>query len=553
MHSRRLLPSVVMVSLLLAGTGQAASIEGEWVGGFRGTGDWASIQVRFGGSGTTTTGRADLPLRGERDILLRDVQVSGQEVAFELPGVNNNIYFHGRITDERISGMVRQGVTRGTFELLRSRRLTAAELTFYAGDFQASGDDVVLLYPEGNRLLFVDYRTGRLGRLFPLSDGRFVSGYTIAAGFPVEIVVAFERDEYGKAVSLTWERKGDRPRRLVERRLYRTEPVQIASTGGTMLEGRLLVPSTPGPHPAVVIVPGSGEATSDTLMPYADSLARHGIAVLVHDKRGSGRSTGHAGRAGLSELAADALASVAFLKTSADVRRDAIGLVGTSLGGWVAPLAASRSNDVKFIIVESAPAITPAQHERLRVAAQMGADRRTETAIQDAIAYMDRKFEVARTGRGWDDLVRAAAGGERDGWIGYVNHPASFESLRWNWDHVLSFDPAPALAAVRVPVLALYGELDRVVDPQINAEQLKHTLRRGGNEDVTVRVLSGANHNFLSAVSGGPGELPYLRRFVSGYFGARVDWIKNHVDQAPGVMVAGAVQRPTIAATVAEP
>ena len=54
------------------------------------------------------------------------------------------------------------------------------------------------------------------------------------------------------------------------------------------LAGTLLVPARPGPHPAVVMIHGSGAATRDALWPWADMYARAGIAVLIHDKRGTG-------------------------------------------------------------------------------------------------------------------------------------------------------------------------------------------------------------------------------------------------------------------------
>ena len=65
------------------------------------------------------------------------------------------------------------------------------------------------------------------------------------------------------------------------------------------IEGTLTVPRTPGPHPAVVLIPGSGEVDRDGSLfghqfyaVLADDLTRRGFAVLRSDKRGIGRSSG---------------------------------------------------------------------------------------------------------------------------------------------------------------------------------------------------------------------------------------------------------------------
>jgi pimeloyl-ACP methyl ester carboxylesterase len=418
------------------------------------------------------------------------------------------------------------------------------ELPQYLGDYQGGReDDVIFLYAGATGLAYVDHVTGRVGRLFPAPDGTFFSGPSVIAAFPVELTASFERDVAGRVVAVSWERRGEPARRLDRRSLYRTEPVRLRSTDEVSLSGSLLLPHGRGPHPAVVMVPGSGKVTRDTLMPYADSFARNGVAVLVHDKRGVGQSTGNYARAGIVELADDALAGVEWLTRHPAINANQIGLLGTSLGGWVAPLAATRSPDVRFIIIEAAPAVTPAEHERLRVQNQMEADRQPRESVARALAFMDRKFEVGRTGKGWDDLERSAQRGRRDGWAHYVNVPVSFDSLRWNWEHVLSYDPQPVLRRLRVPVLAIYGELDRVVEPKFNVEKMEKALRAADNRDVTVRVFPSANHNFFQAITGGPGEVAQLKAFVGGYFASRVDWLLARVDESTPV-AASAFEAP---------
>src|SRR5262245_18974090 len=64
------------------------------------------------------------------------------------------------------------------------------------------------------------------------------------------------------------------------------------SADGTQLTGTLTIPEGAKPHPAVIIIPGSGETDRDGTAyghkPYfviADFLTRRGIAVLRVDSR----------------------------------------------------------------------------------------------------------------------------------------------------------------------------------------------------------------------------------------------------------------------------
>ena len=66
----------------------------------------------------------------------------------------------------------------------------------------------------------------------------------------------------------------------------------------------------------------------------------------------------------------------------------------------------------------------------------------------------------------------------------------------------LKYDPAPALTAVRCPVLALIGENDAQVPYKENLPALKAALERGGNRDATVMSLPKLNHLFQTSVTG---------------------------------------------------
>lgn len=509
----------VVLSAAVASTATAGVFDGEWIGGFRAGEEWVLLQTRFGGEDADMTGRADVPARGLHDVLMRHVQAGERSLAFEIASKHGTLHFTGTVTEQgTLSGLVRHGTERTRFELFPARRLSAIELGRVQGSFVAD-DHVILLYADGNALGYIDYDTGQLGRLFPLRDGRLVAGPDGASGPAISLTVVVERNREDQVTGFSWAPRGKPVRRYRRSRAYRSETARFHSRDGVALSGVFLIPNTTGPHPALVMASGSGPTRATSLMPYADSLVRGGVAVLLFDKRGVGASGGNHFEAGIELQAADAVAGVDWLYDHPAVDADRIGIVGMSLGGWVAPLAASMSERVRFIVLEAAPAITPAEHERLRVERQMKADGLSSRLINQALSFMDKKFDVARTGRGWDALRALREAGARAGWLPYVNAPTSLESLRWSWDHLLSYDPRPALQALDIPVLALHGRADTVVDSTVNATVLE-SLITTHERNLTVRQIPGANHSFLEA-SGAPGE----RAFVRGYFEQRVAWV----------------------------
>jgi len=117
---------------------------------------------------------------------------------------------------------------------------------------------------------------------------------------------------------------------------YKEEDVTFQSDG-VALTGTLRVPLTKDRHPAIFLLQGSGAVDRDGEWFYADHFARHGIATLVFDKRGTGKSGGDYRDESLDDEAADALAGVHYLQSRKDINAKQVGLYGRSHGGIVAP------------------------------------------------------------------------------------------------------------------------------------------------------------------------------------------------------------------------
>ena len=93
--------------------------------------------------------------------------------------------------------------------------------------------------------------------------------------------------------------------------------------------------------------------------------------------------------------------------------------------------------------------------------------------------------------------------------------------MRWLWDHVLSFDPLPALADVKCPVLALYGELDTSTDARKAAGNMRSVLSAAGHRDFTVKVIPNASHSLMEQPSG--------NRMAPGVFETLSTWLHDRM------------------------
>ena len=118
--------------------------------------------------------------------------------------------------------------------------------------------------------------------------------------------------------------------------------IEVGFTAGEFeLVGDLVLPGGDGPHPAVILVSGSGPQTRTSIPDYATlkrKLSDAGFAVFSWDKPGSGESKGEVLFA-IGQGAEILVAGIAHLRTRADIDPTRIGLWGLSQAGWIMPHA----------------------------------------------------------------------------------------------------------------------------------------------------------------------------------------------------------------------
>ena len=297
---------------------------------------------------------------------------------------------------------------------------------------------------------------------------------------------------------------------------YHAEEV-VYQNGTVQLTGTLTVPQGKGPFPTALLISGSGLQDRDQTIfghkPFwvlADHLSRTGIAVLRVDDPGIGKSTAHPNPATTADFATDVAAGVAFLNQ--DDRTGPVGLIGHSEGGAVASIVASRRDDLAFVVLMAAPGVPGTellrkQNERILegVGAAPAPKRRLLTLLDTLFTTLtsdmtetERRQHVSEIVRQQLEITGIPRVEQNEAQIQAAVEQAISPWMRY----FLTFDPRPALEAIRVPVLALNGELDVQVDVDQNLTAIAAALKKGGNPDVTTHRLPKHNHLFQHAETG---------------------------------------------------
>ena len=313
------------------------------------------------------------------------------------------------------------------------------------------------------------------------------------------------------------------------------EPVHFKNDDVT-LDGTLVKPDTTGPHPAVVFIHGSGRQTRDYYRTFADHFAKHGIAGLVYDKRGVGESIGkfpndmvHS----FGDLANDALSGLAFLQSRKDIDTSRTGLWGLSQGGWLGPLATTRSDKVAFVICVSGCGVDAHTQMNFAIPNLLRVDGCTEGEIKEALddraLWYDLLHKIDTTGDGWDQLEALANSVHGKKWAQYVIDETWFDggdlrssltaAVKEEGKAYLSHNPSAVLEQVTCPVLAIFGDSDVIIPVKDSVSVFEEALNKAGNKDYTIMMFAGANHRIM--VDG---------EFADGYLDTMTDWLLERLD-----------------------
>jgi pimeloyl-ACP methyl ester carboxylesterase len=344
-------------------------------------------------------------------------------------------------------------------------------------------------------------------------------------------------------------RASEAKRPQLPRKPYPYDEVEVVYENqrqGVKLAGTLTLPRSKGPFPAVLLITGSGQQDRDeTLLGHkpflvlADYLTRRGIAVLRVDDRGLGGSTGNFSTATTADFAEDVLAGVAFLKGRKEINPKQIGLLGHSEGGVIAPLVASRSKDIAFIVLLAGTGVPGDEILITQSARTLKLAKTPAEAIALLRTLQDRLFATVRAEKdstlaekkfraALKEITSKLSKEEKKqaaGALLVLEVQAGIALSPWG-RYFLDYDPRPALRKVTCPVLALNGAKDVQVDAKVNLPAIQAALTEAGNKDVTIRELPDLNHLFQTCKTGAGAEYGAIEETLAPVMLETVaDWI----------------------------
>lgn len=230
----------------------------------------------------------------------------------------------------------------------------------------------------------------------------------------------------------------------------------VTADDGLRLSGTLTLPTGTGPHPAVLLLHGSGRLDRDANTrrlrtgygpPLAAALAQEGIATLRYDRRGVGATPGDWRATGFTDNRRDAAAALRALAGRPDIRT--VGVIGHSEGA-VHAMSLGTHPDVAAVVLLAGYACRG--EDALRRQGRMIAQDLPAFARPALRAFAGR--QLARIKQSNTDVTRVAG------------VPVNARWMR----EMLAHDPRADLANIRVPVLAVTGGKDIQVDPADLAE-----------------------------------------------------------------------------------
>ncbi len=300
--------------------------------------------------------------------------------------------------------------------------------------------------------------------------------------------------------------------------------VKVDGPVGNVLAGSFVVPvgaSESHRVPAVVFITGSGLQDRDETIfgkkPFrvlAAALYEAGIASIRCDDRGVGGSTGNPSLATTHDFLADALAQVKWLRTRPEIDPNRVGIIGHSEGGLIGTLLAKGpSAPIDFAVLLAPPALSG-----LEIMVGQSQDIYSKMGVEPADAAFalecHREMLDAVIAGAEDAVLRESMKRLVEAQLACLMKTKPSEALIEQsvtqgmaqvgspWMKVfLALDPDPAIRALSVPTLVLFGERDLQVSPKRNAGAFQ---RAASQYPVApkVTIVPSANHLFQPAKTG---------------------------------------------------
>ncbi len=240
---------------------------------------------------------------------------------------------------------------------------------------------------------------------------------------------------------------------------YKSENEFQVRNGEVQISGTLFYPEKAAQKvPVLIFIPGSAAETREAFLPYVKPITDSGCAVVIYDKRGTGKSTGDFIKISsktserlINERANDVLAIIKYLKSQERVDASKIGASASSQGTWVAHAIQRKSKSLGFLMCTSGGV------------ASVGESDFYDEILDDEAVTIEEGNKQLSTFSGYH-----------------------------------GFDPKPDLKDVDIPVVFIYGAMDRSHPILYDISVLKEMNK----PNFEVHLLPNVNHDLIDISTG---------------------------------------------------
>jgi alpha-beta hydrolase superfamily lysophospholipase len=303
----------------------------------------------------------------------------------------------------------------------------------------------------------------------------------------------------------------------------------------------------------IIFVHGSGNTDIRKENRYFDLRSRFtpmGITCVTWDKPGQGKSEGiFDDNQPLEQSAQEVLDAIEWLRSEKVSGFKKIGIWATSRGGWVAPIALSQDDSIRFWI--SVSGVPAADNKYYLMKSNLPLEGRTHEETETLMNEWKRGREIFFSGGNYesylaetenlrkDSAVFYFAGdltGTKDAFDGeqkaYLRHKEKYQ-----FDENLSIIRVPnfarMLSNLDMPVLALFGKKDTNVNWRDAKALYQATIGENRKATLTIQVFPNCNHSMSVSATGSVREVEGTALDAGikckGYYDLQIGWLKKYV------------------------
>jgi len=303
---------------------------------------------------------------------------------------------------------------------------------------------------------------------------------------------------------------------------YKTTEVTFKNDT-VVLSGTLFLPKTNHQTPALLFLHGSGSEQRFTSAYMADYFASKGIAVLIYDKRGTGKSTGNWAISSFKDLANDAISGIKLLQNNPQISSNHIGIYGHSQGGSICPMVLTMYPEIAFGISAASAGVSMAESDWYELQNRFK-NYVSGNDYDNAMIVLKQYLHFALTHQGYNELMTVARKYEKQKWyqdyIGTIDTTSSFFRT---YPKIGNYNPIDYWKSVRQNVLILKGDHDLTCPGYPTFQNIENALNQANNNKYKIVLFPNTTHEMHVVVT--PNDFSFTGS--PGYCETILNWINT--------------------------